>query len=210
MSSEPQIIPLCVPPWEERTALSRGARFSKENGIHLTANDNTYDYLEWLPRRYDPRAKSPFLLPDMLPPSTWGINVRSSVSEERWDELRRYTYAAAGYRCEACGSGGQPHVEAHELWKFDESSLKQKLVRLVCLCPLCHKAKHLGNANRLGMLEEVQDHLREINGWNVRELVAHLERVTSDWERRSKLEWELDLGWLLNYRVTSFGRPPKA
>lgn len=211
-----QAIPLLVPPWEERDALDAGARYTRELGYHLAEEDNLFDFTEWLPRKYHPNATSPYLLPDMLPTTTHGVNVRSSVSAARWDELRRYTYAAAGFRCEACGCGGEhgaaygcngsdsPHVECHELWQFDDASGIQRLLRLVSLCPLCHKAKHIGFANRIGILPRVLTHLRQLNGWDQTTLDTHLEQLSSIWARRSAREWTLDLSWLNSYRVTGF------
>lgn len=196
---------LCVPPWDQREALAKGARHSPTRGFHLLLHDNPYDFLEWLPRKYDPRAKTPFLIPDMVPSTTWGDNVRSAVSEARGDELRRYTYAASGYRCEACGSDGQPHVEAHELWKFLEQAGVQKLVRLVCLCPLCHKSKHLGFANRMGILPEVHAHLKWLNQWDDAQLATYLADAKLLWEWRSQRSWQVDLSWLST--VGDKGRP---
>ena len=174
-------------------------------------------FIDWLPRRWHPQYASPWLTPEMLPVTTWQDNVRTRVSKERWDDLRKYCYKAAGNRCEICGvsagvvqaadSEGNPvivRLECHEDWGFNDNTHVQKLKRLLALCPLCHKAKHLGFAKRVGMLYEVLCHIKSVNGWTDAELMAGLAEAETTCTARSEFKWTVDISWLETYRVSNF------
>lgn len=186
-------IPLCVPRWEERDALSAGAQYSPSVGFHATENTYLPSLEVWLPWRWR-YPNRPALLPDMLPASTWEENLRTALPADKWNALRKHCYAAAGHRCRICGASGK--VEAHELWEFDDVFGIQKLIGLVCLCPICHKAKHYGFARRLGLISEVTEKIKEVNGWDTRMLDAALVKLQARTDERSKYHWELDLSWL--------------
>lgn len=194
-------IPLCLPAWDEKKAFKLNAEYEEGFGFYVTDEYFEDDFIDWLPQRYNPLYKEPWLLPDMLPSSAWADNVRSNVSPEKWDKLRRYCYAAAGHRCEICGQHGMPHLEAHEDWKFDDITKVQKLRKLIALCPLCHKAKHLGYAKRIGLYEVVLNHMLILNGWSLEQLTHYMSEAKQTWQERSKFEWTLDLSWLNKYGV---------
>ena len=44
------------------------------------------------------------LFVDMVPRSCWFTNVRSCVSQQDWERLRRMVTVRAGQRCEVCGA----------------------------------------------------------------------------------------------------------
>ena len=187
-------IPLCVPPWDEREALSAGATYSPVDGF--TADHDAYlDPLwKWLPRMYDPDAAHPVLVPEMLPVTTWEQNIRHKMGPDVWDRIRKHAYRAAGFRCEICGTRGK--LEAHELWRLVNETSVQKLVRILALCPLCHKAHHLGIARRLGMYDDVRKHLKWVNGWSEKELSEAIQDTYEIWEQRCEWPWEVDISWL--------------
>jgi hypothetical protein len=137
----------------------------------------------------------------MLPTTSWEANLRTVLSEAEWDRLRKFCYQAAGNTCVACGSRGEPHVEAHESWKFDESTGIQTLRGLLCLCPTCHKAKHLGYANRIGRLPQVLERLMWLNDWDDTVLARELAAVEKRQEELSQRTWTLDLSFLRTYGV---------
>jgi 5-methylcytosine-specific restriction endonuclease McrA len=106
----------------------------------------------------------PKLTVEIVPESCHFKNVRSEVSKEQWDKLRKQTYRAANYRCEICGGKGDKWpVECHEVRDYNEETKMQKLVRLIVLCPACHEVKHLDLASLNGRFEEAVSHLRTIN-----------------------------------------------
>jgi 5-methylcytosine-specific restriction endonuclease McrA len=143
----------------------------------------------------------PRLTVDRIPTSCHCSNVRSSVSEGRWDTLRRRVYRRAGSRCVICGDVGAGHpVEAHEAWEYDEAERMQRLAGMMALCPACHEAKHFDRAVRLGRGEQVRAHLARINGWSEDEVEEHLRTAAEDWRRRDEVgDWGLDLAALAEY-----------
>lgn len=196
-------IPCCVPYWESQQFLKEGGRYNEKWGYHILPTDYLPNFEEWLPRKWQFRGSPPVpvLLPDMLPTTSWEANLRTVLSEQEWDRLRKFCYQAAGNTCVACGSRGEPHVEAHESWKFDEKTGVQTLRGLLCLCPTCHKAKHLGYANRIGLLPQVLDRLMWLNDWDERMLKYELAQVEARQEELSQRTWTLDLSFLRTYGV---------
>jgi len=206
LSGKPEIvkgIPCCVPYWETSKFLNVGGHYTEKAGFYVYEDAYLPDFEEWLPRKWQYRGNppAPVLLPDMLPSNVWQANLRTLLSEAEWDRLRKFCYQAAGNTCVACGSRGEPHIEAHEAWKFDEISGKQILTGLLCLCPTCHKAKHLGYANRIGRLPHVFARLRWLNDWDEQQLYQELERVQLRQKALSKRDWTLDLSFLRRYGV---------
>ncbi|HEY2704329.1 MAG TPA: HNH endonuclease [Candidatus Dormibacteraeota bacterium] len=145
----------------------------------------------------------PRLTAERTPSSCHCSNVRSSVSEGRWDTLRRRVYRRYGSRCAICAGVGAGHpVEAHEVWEFDEAERVQRLAGMMALCPDCHEVKHYGRALRLGRGDRVTAHLARVNGWSEAEVEAHLGDAAEVWRRRELIEdWALDLAGLAEYGV---------
>lgn len=197
------IIPCCVPYWDSREFLRKGGRYSPALGHHVLVSDYLPDFDDWLPRKWQYRGEPPVpvLLPDMLPSTSWEANLRSAFSSAEWDRLRRFCYSAAGNTCVACGSRGEPHVEAHEAWSFNEETGVQHLTGLLCLCPTCHKAKHLGYAQRIGRYREVIERLLWLNDWSSADLDRGLAAMAERQERLSQRTWQLDLSFLRRYGV---------
>src|SRR5690606_26687634 len=147
----------------------------------------------WLPLKWR-YPDTPALSPEMLPKSTWEENLRHALSEKQWDVLRKYCYRAAGNRWEIGGQGGK--VECHERWQFDDTWCEQTLTGLICLCPLCHKAHHLGIAKRLGLYEQVLTKMRIVNGWSNTQVKAAIDAAAALADERSRYEWHVNLSWL--------------
>lgn len=196
-------IPCCVPYWDSRRFFAAGGHYTDALGYHVTTNQYLADFEEWLPRKWQYRGSppAPVLLPDMLPTTSWEANLRTQLSDAEWDRLRKFCYQAAGNTCVACGSRGEPHVEAHEAWRFDEQRGIQVLKGLLCLCPTCHKAKHLGYANRIGRLPQVLTRLKWLNDWTDEVLELELAKVQARQEELSRRTWTLDLSFLRTYGV---------
>lgn len=93
-----------------------------------------------------------------------GVNVRSIMTQEEWDILRRHCYQRANYTCEICGGKGSKWpVECHEVWEYNIKKGKQILIKLQALCTLCHLCKHLGRAIKIGRGKEALKHFRKVN-----------------------------------------------
>lgn len=187
-------IPLCVPLWEQREALAQGAKYSDELGFYIHSDELLDNFWGWLPRMYKAKPGQTVLLPEMLPINTWEQNVRGLMGTEVWDRMRKHAYQAAGFRCEICGDRGR--LEAHENWRLINETCTQKLTRLLALCPVCHKAHHLGIARRLGMLPAVKAQLMRVNGWDARRLEYEIQEAYEVWEQRCDMPWTVDLAFL--------------
>lgn len=147
---------------------------------------------------------------ELIPSTNFYNNVRSAVSQEQWDILRRDCYEKAGHVCEICGQTGlmqgyRHKVEAHEVWSYDFTINKQKLVRLISLCVRCHMAKHIGRAFAIGKQAEVFQHIQYVNNWDHKQLVNYLGEVFMEHRIRSQQIWTLDLSYLTEeYGVKKF------
>ena len=196
-------IPCCVPYWDSSRFFKTGGLFAEPYGYHVTTEHYLEDFDEWLPNKWKWRGDppKPTLLPDMLPMTSWENNLRKQLQTDEWDRLRKFCYQAAGHTCKSCGSRGEPHVEAHEVWRFEEATGVQKLTNLLCLCPICHKAKHLGFAQRIGVLDQVYARLQWLNDWSVSELEAAVDKAQKQQEILSQREWKIDTSFLLRYGV---------
>jgi len=136
---------------------------------------------------------------ELVPKSSWYSNVRSNISKEEWDILRKASYRKAGHLCEICGGKGDKHpVECHEIWEYDDNRNIQKLIGFIALCPDCHQIKHIGLARIKGNFEKAKKHLMKINKISEEKADEYIEEVFEKWVKRSKEEWNIDLKFLNN------------
>ena len=142
-----------------------------------------------------------FLSIELVPRTCWFSNVRSHVSENDWDLLRRMTYAKAGRHCEICGAGPRIRLDAHEVWEYDDERRVQRLENLVALCVDCHRVKHAGLAAVNREMHLVVAHLMQVNDWDEAKAEEYLEISFRTCEERSAHEWTLDLSFLEPYDV---------
>jgi len=142
---------------------------------------------------------------ELVPSSSWGDNLRDGMKIKRgeWELLKRGCFEAAGYKCEVCGGVGRKHpVECHEEWSYDEGEGVQKLVRLVALCPMCHRAKHIGHTLYVlggGVAEAVLRHIGRVNGQTEGEVMEMVVEAFGVHQRRSSRSWEVDVSNLFKF-----------
>jgi hypothetical protein len=145
-------------------------------------------------------APRTLLTVELVPSTCWFSNLRSELSKDEWDRLRRPVFERAANRCEICGGRGREHpVECHEVWEYDDAQHVQRLAGLVALCPACHEAKHMGYASGVGRGGQARAHLARVNGWSMEDVELYLEMQFEQWSRRSQHEWSLDLSWLSGF-----------
>lgn len=145
-------------------------------------------------------TEAPKLTVELVPRTCWGRNLYSLADRGTWDRIRRHTYRQADHRCEICGGVGLQHrVECHEVWRYDDMTHTQILVRMIALCPACHEVKHMGRAGNRGRGKNARAHLAEVNGWSNEQVLAHVAEAFATWRRRSELTWRLDLSGLRPY-----------
>lgn len=147
---------------------------------------------------------------ELVPSSCWYRNVRSNVSPGTWTMLQRNTFVAAGYRCEICDGVGPTHpVECHEVWEFDDRLRLQKLVRLIALCPRCHRVKHIGHTLAHGRSDRTEEALGwfcEVNQVPPVTALAHIQSVFDQHGIRSQQRYQLDVELLRQYGIDLDGR----
>lgn len=145
---------------------------------------------------------------ELVPQTCWFSNVRSEVSADDWDRLRKAIYEEAGDRCQVCGGRGPKWpVECHELWHYDDKRRLQTLRGLTALCPACHEVKHIGLANVRGRGQIAARHLAKVNGWTQQEADRYIAEQFSVWQERSRFQWKLDLSWLEQFGITIQTKP---
>ncbi|WP_285730397.1 DUF5710 domain-containing protein [Nocardiopsis sp. ATB16-24] len=153
------------------------------------------------------------LFVDLVPTTCWFTNVRSCVSQQDWERLRRMVVNRAGQVCEICGASADREagrwLEVHERWVFDEHTRTQILRRLICVCTLCHTVTHFGLAQVRGLASEAMAHLVAVTGASHAQAQQHVDEAFALWERRSRVVWELDLSMLTDVGVT-VEPPPEA
>lgn len=139
---------------------------------------------------------------ELIPRTSFFTNVRSEVTPQKWDKLRRHCYKKAGHKCEICGGKGSKWpVECHEVWSYkvykkDRTKGIQKLVRLIALCPSCHEVKHIGLAQLRGRMDKALKHLTKVNKVTEEEAHEIVDEAVEIWERRNEVSWKLDLSHL--------------
>jgi hypothetical protein len=146
------------------------------------------------------RVPKPKLTVELVPASSWYSNVRSNVSQEEWDRIRKKIYKNASYVCEICGGEGPKWpVECHEVWKYNERTRVQKLERMIALCPSCHEVKHIGLARIRGRMDAAIIHMVSVNKCSIKDAKEYISNAFSIWDKRSQIDWELDLTNLDSY-----------
>ncbi|MCD8306959.1 MAG: HNH endonuclease [Clostridia bacterium] len=136
---------------------------------------------------------------ELVPESCWYSNLRSILSKEQWDVVRRDAYARAGGRCMICGKPVK-RLEAHERWSYDEKNKVQKLEDVVAVCRACHEVIHIGRTQLMGREKEASEHYMKVNGCSYAEYRKALGEANAAHQRRNKVdEWKLDLTWLQRF-----------
>ncbi|MCG7354960.1 DUF5710 domain-containing protein, partial [Roseomonas mucosa] len=163
-------------------------------------------FYDWVPQIY--RQTPPVLKPDLIPEPCWGLNLRSLLTAEAWQDLRTATFEQAGKRCVICGGRGPKWpVECDEEWEFIEDLGQpghgcQRLIGLRALCPGCHAAKHIGKAHVDGREEEAFDQLSYVNSWTQEQCEAYVSLAFTEFDRRSEMTWSMDLSILQQWGIS--------
>jgi hypothetical protein len=191
---------LNVPYAQKDAAKSLGARWDQgARRWFVPSKIPTDQFNQWLPHQNPskPTHRKPRLTIELVPKSCWYSNVRSEVTPQSWEILKKRTFKAANYRCEICDRQGNQHpVECHEVWDYDDTLHIQRLVSLIALCPACHECKHIGFANVRGRGDIAAAHLASVNQWSAAMADDYVGECFELWERRSQFKWSLDISCL--------------
>lgn len=127
-------------------------------------------------------------------------SLQKVLSSKYWDAIRDKTLEEYGNKCAICGcTEGKLHC--HEVWKYDNENLIQKLERCIMLCNICHIVTHPRMASfetKKGNIdiEKVKEHFTKINGCDediynaYRDYTLNLEL----WRTCQEQDWKIDYG----------------
>lgn len=209
---------LDVPYGDKDAAKAAGARWDPTARRWFDPRPPTSGLQRWAARPEVPevlpgedRSFGSGLFVDLVPSSCWFTNVRSCVSQQDWERLRRPVLRRAGHRCEICGApedrARQQWLDVHERWHYEDRSGVQTLRRLLTVCKPCHLATHFGFAQVKGREDEARAQLAAVTRQSRAQIADHVEHAFAVWDRRSRRVWELDLRILTGVGITV--RPPE-
>ena len=158
---------------------------------------------------------------DLIPKNAWGKNVRAVVSSLEWSILR-WRFGASlekpisnngvlcgkSYRgndyllCGVC-EGKFENLHLHELWRFDDVTLVQKLIGCQPICEECHNAIHYGRSSVVGLEDQAYAHIKKVNCWTDSQVKDHITESLKQWARRNKLHYKMDLSFLIDNKIIS-------
>lgn len=141
---------------------------------------------------------------ELIPKTCFYSNVRSNVSKNEWDRIRKKSYKQYKNVCGICGDNGKNQgynhaVECHEIFEYDDVNKIQKLTELISLCPRCHLVKHSGLAQINGETDIVIAQLMKVNDMTKKEAEDYLKSCFDTWRERSEHNWNLDIKFLEEY-----------
>ena len=144
---------------------------------------------------------------ELVPQTSWCVNLRSLLRKKDWDFLRKRQYAEAGGVCEVCGDKGKNqgrryNLECHERWHYDDETHIQTLKSLIALCPNCHEVVHFGLSEIRGRGPQALRHLMKVNNCSPEEADNMIRAAGDQWRERSSHPWEVDVTWLENDKIT--------
>lgn len=135
---------------------------------------------------------------ELVPKPNWGKKVSSILGDKKWWEIRKRELERAGHACEICGYRGKPpELVCHEVWKYDDLNLIQKLAGYKIICRKCNLIYHLGYAVSKGLRDDAVKHFSELMKVDIDQARALLSSrygmLMSTWKERSKHEWRIDI-----------------
>jgi hypothetical protein len=187
-SSGPERVYLDVPFAEKDDAKAAGARWDPRARRWYDPHPPTSALHRWAAPPEVPevlpgedRSFGAGLFVDLVPSSCWFTNVRSCVSQQDWDRLRRPILRRADYRCEICGAPEdrtrQQWLDVHERCHYNDRTGVQTLRRLLAVCKACHLATHFGYARVSGRDEEARTQLTAVSGLTRIQVAEHIDEA---------------------------------
>lgn len=136
---------------------------------------------------------------ELIPDGSWGYNLRSVLPKNLWDIVRKDAVKEANGKCMICGTPSK-RLEAHERWSFDTKTSVQKLVGVIAVCPMCHKAIHMERSHLFENAEAVEDWYMKVNGCSYADMRKDMGEANKLQKERNKVsEWFLDLSYLKKF-----------
>jgi hypothetical protein len=135
---------------------------------------------------------------ELVPDSCWYSNLRSLLTPEQWDHVRKKAYARAGGKCMICGAP-TTRLEAHEQWAYDDVTHTQSLQNVIAVCRACHECIHIGRTQLMGREREASEHFMKVNACNYAAYRKALGEANALHRERSRVEWQLDISRLKDF-----------
>ena len=133
---------------------------------------------------------------EIVPTGAWNNNLRTVMSKQAWDFIRKDAYARANGRCSICGRAVK-RLEAHERWSYNKQTSTQKLEDVIAVCHACHSVIHIGRTQLLGFEDSAITHFKKVNNCDYQGYIKALGAATEESVNLSTIsEWNLDLTWL--------------
>jgi hypothetical protein len=162
--------------------------------------DPAIGFLGSVPAWHPTGGRMPRLTVELIPRTTWGVNVRSQ-EPALWGRIRKEALRRNGRRCASCRNPPKRLFHVHEQFAYDDQRHVQQLVGFEVLCETCHAVKHAGRTINTtpGGLQLVLRALADANGWDQATCEAHLYLAFEVWEVRSQHGWYVDLRYAHDY-----------
>lgn len=136
---------------------------------------------------------------EMIPDGCWYSNLRTILTREQWEFIKKAVKRRANGKCEICGAKTD-RLDAHERWSYDEKKCVQKLEEVVAVCKDCHSVIHIGRTQLKGDTERAERHYQKVNGATYAEYRAALGKANEEHQRLNRVsEWKLDISKLKDF-----------
>ena len=137
---------------------------------------------------------------ELVPDGCWYSNLRTLLSKEQWDFIRKDVKERSGGRCMICGKQ-TTRLDAHERWRYDEENAVQILDDILAVCKDCHGVIHFGFTQlKSKNIEHYENHFMKVNGCNYAQFREALNQANIDHVRRNQVsEWKINLNYLKRY-----------
>ncbi len=136
---------------------------------------------------------------EILPSGAFNYNLRTTLSKNAWDFIRKDAYARFGHKCAICNAK-DTRLEAHEKWEFDAKNHTQTLVDVICVCHLCHSVIHISRTQLVGNEDLAISHFKKVNGATFTDYTNALKLANAKNVELDKIDdWCLVLDFLKRY-----------
>lgn len=136
---------------------------------------------------------------ELVPESCWYFNLRSILSKNAWDFIKKDAKIRSGGKCAVCGRE-TGRLEAHEVWEYDTKTQTQKLIDVISVCHDCHSAIHIERTALKGDVNRAEDHYMKVNGCSYSQMKKDRSEANIRNRELNKItDWKLDVTWLKRF-----------
>lgn len=128
---------------------------------------------------------------ELIPTSATCKDITEHFSEQQWYYISSQVYNRAKNTCEICKSSPVEHI--HTVWLYHKDANMQEFYKLFALCSKCYLSKHTGLISDTNELEQVIQHLCEVNNFTRKQAIAQIENAFNNWNKLSNHELVLSL-----------------